>query len=423
MKHILASLMAPLWGLLLLTSTARAGVGDLFVGGDDGILYRGNAAQGQLLPFMDLWHPIRQMVQGGDDLFVAVEGGLVLKVDIPAVVQTYAYSAASDVTAMALDASQVFAGNAAGVVERYNRQTGALEGTLTFAGPIVGLGATANALFVAILAGDVLRVDLADDSVQPWTQVGVDLNEMELGQAFAYSATTDGRIARINAQTPEAPSFFPGDPFTIAAVEYFDGAELLITDGQAHLLRIDSITGAELRDLGPLPVGTRAMVVDSSHVGTPGSAYCDAASAGCPCGNETAAGCANSTGEAASLSGTGSFSVSADDSYLAVRRLPAQQLAAFFMGPAQGELPFGDGRLCVAGGSSGLFRFPPASSGDSGYASLGLGIVAHGQEHFGLLGQITVGSTWNFQAWYRDPAGPCGSGFNTSNAYSIRFER
>ena len=35
-------------------------------------------------------------------------------------------------------------------------------------------------------------------------------------------------------------------------------------------------------------------------------------------------------------------------------------------------------------------------------------------------GQIQAGATWNFQAWYRDPAGGP-SGFNLSDGLGITF--
>ena len=38
-----------------------------------------------------------------------------------------------------------------------------------------------------------------------------------------------------------------------------------------------------------------------------------------------------------------------------------------------------------------------------------------------LFGSIVAGETWNFQAWYRDPQGPCGGFFNLSNAVSVTF--
>jgi hypothetical protein len=52
--------------------------------------------------------------------------------------------------------------------------------------------------------------------------------------------------------------------------------------------------------------------------------------------------------------------------------------------------------------------------------TLGPGIVAKSQS-FAVAGQIGSGETWNFQCWYRDPMGPCGGGFNVSEAMSALF--
>ena len=35
--------------------------------------------------------------------------------------------------------------------------------------------------------------------------------------------------------------------------------------------------------------------------------------------------------------------------------------------------------------------------------------------------EILAGSTWYFQVWYRDPAGPLGNGYNLSSSLGISF--
>jgi hypothetical protein len=37
-------------------------------------------------------------------------------------------------------------------------------------------------------------------------------------------------------------------------------------------------------------------------------------------------------------------------------------------------------------------------------------------------GHIQAGQIWHFQAWFRDPAGPCGQGSNMTNAVRVMFE-
>jgi hypothetical protein len=151
--------------------------------------------------------------------------------------------------------------------------------------------------------------------------------------------------------------------------------------------------------------------------------YCFCDSGGI-CGNEDpSAGCANSTGSGSRLSQAGgSTSVAADDLVLGAVQVPPNTLGLYLMGGAATEAPLFDGRLCVAAGSEGLFRFQAGSSGPAGVLTLGPGIVADSQG-FGPTGLVQVGSTWHFQAWYRDPGGPCGFGANLSNAARVTFQR
>jgi hypothetical protein len=133
-----------------------------------------------------------------------------------------------------------------------------------------------------------------------------------------------------------------------------------------------------------------------------------------PCGNLGAAGtgCSNSTSSGASLLASGSSSVGADNLTFDCTQLPANKPCLLFSGVNQANggagNPFGDGLLCVGGA---IQRLSTVFSNGSGEATYGPGIVS--------AGGWVQGDTRNFQVWYRDQTGPCGSGFNTSNAAQI----
>ena len=78
---------------------------------------------------------------------------------------------------------------------------------------------------------------------------------------------------------------------------------------------------------------------------------------------------------------------------------------------------FGNGLRCATGPT--IRFFPPQNSGAGGTFQLGPGTVADGCAIPGPLVCIVALSTWNYQAWYRDPAGPCGAGFHATNALSV----
>jgi hypothetical protein len=170
---------------------------------------------------------------------------------------------------------------------------------------------------------------------------------------------------------------------------------------------------------GPILAGDGIVVVaDRTGVyayrnAEPGSVFCagDGSAGACPCGNSGAsgAGCANSTGLGGSISGSGSTSALADDLLLSSSQLPLNRFGLIFGGPTAINSLFGDGLRC-AGGS--LKRYSVHNSGATGTIQQG-SVVS-----LGLLG---AGDTRHFQCWYRDPSGPCGSGFNVSDAYTVTF--
>lgn len=180
------------------------------------------------------------------------------------------------------------------------------------------------------------------------------------------------------------------------------------------------------RDANPLAltleIGRRVRLRSLEDPPPAGSGYCfgDGTGVACPCGNETTPGegCGNSSGSGAILSGTGSPSVTADDLVLTATGVLPNQFGVMFTGPSQSEMPFGDGLLCIQGT---LNRYPIQNSGPGAVMTEGPGLVAFSLANFPPSGHITPATTWRFQAWYRDPQGPCGTAFNLSNALEVLF--
>ena len=113
----------------------------------------------------------------------------------------------------------------------------------------------------------------------------------------------------------------------------------------------------------------------------------------------------------------GSPSLAEQDVGLVVSNAVPNSIALFLYSPQQQQIPFGNGNLCVGGGGAGIYRLGPfATAGTHGGVQLDFSQPPLN----GGAGVLTPGSTWNFQAWYRDvPAG--GAGFNLSDALSATF--
>ncbi|HUR29143.1 MAG TPA: hypothetical protein VM509_13220 [Planctomycetota bacterium] len=152
--------------------------------------------------------------------------------------------------------------------------------------------------------------------------------------------------------------------------------------------------------------------------------FCFCLADGSPCGNGfgypgSDSGCRNSTGVGTKLAALGSTSVTTDDLTLSMTQMPLNKPAILIMAPNVGTAAIlGDGQLCLR---SPIFRYFPLNSGSAGSILYGPGLVGYSTSHFGPLGQITSGSTFGFQCWYRDPFGPCSTGMNLSNAARINF--
>ncbi len=127
----------------------------------------------------------------------------------------------------------------------------------------------------------------------------------------------------------------------------------------------------------------------------------------------------NSSGNACFMGFTGSAGLAANDLTLVASGAPQNTFGIFFYGAGQAFVSFGDGFRCVSAGGAGIFRLPPAQLtsifGDA------LRAVDYGAPPANAgAGQLTAGSSWNFQFWFRDVLAG-GAGFNLSDGLSVTF--
>lgn len=209
-----------------------------------------------------------------------------------------------------------------------------------------------------------------------------------------------------------------GGGFVISESHFISSAGFYATQ-----LTIDGEDFDSLRVMGAGPQNSGAFfaLIDGVLVrgsGPLGTNFClGTGGTPCPCGNSAggAAGCANSTSNGAELAPSGSASLAANDLAFQAGNLPASQPALLFAGTTSvnggSGLPFGDGLRCVGGVVQRLGTHTATVLGDANWDP-GL-LAGHGWN---------VGTTVRFQCWYRDPNGPCGSGWNLSNGVAINVQ-
>jgi hypothetical protein len=133
----------------------------------------------------------------------------------------------------------------------------------------------------------------------------------------------------------------------------------------------------------------------------------DAPQAYCP-------GSSNSTGAPAVLVDQGSTSIGLNDLRFSVAGGPPGEKGIVILGTQQAQNPFGNGTLCLGGSVQRLL--PPVT-----LSAEGKGIhQVDFEDPTQPTAQITPGSTWYFQFWYRDSAAGIGD-FNLSNGLSATF--
>ncbi len=120
---------------------------------------------------------------------------------------------------------------------------------------------------------------------------------------------------------------------------------------------------------------------------------------------------ANSTGQPATISAGGSASIAANDLVLYASPVPASSNGIFYFGPTETQIPFGNGWRCVGGST---FRLGIVSAAGGALTRVVNNTLPP------AAGRLLPGTTWNFQAWFRDVAAG-GSNFNLSNGLRVPF--
>ena len=222
--------------------------------------------------------------------------------------------------------------------------------------------------------------------------------------------------ATINAQAPTWISGASGmqlRSFRFSNIDRYAGpfepsAEWTSDANAAMLLPIEEGAGNVIFDIG---IASQTGVINGGYTWVDLSAECVA--------ENFCTGSPNSAGPGASLSMSGTTSVSSNDFTLTASGASVNSSGLFVYSDVQATEPFGDGIRCVGSSPLGVYRLSPTLLTDesgvaSRYVDMTLGAPAAG------AGAITPGSTWNFQFWYRDLLAG-GSGFNATDGLQVTF--
>lgn len=268
--------------------------------------------------------------------------------------------------------------------------------------------------FIYVVGGRASGALSVNERYDPATDTWATLAPMPTARSATGTAALDGRLFVMGGEVPMLfdvnEVYDPGtDAWTAQApmaVPRHGIAAVPLTDG------IFVAGGGRIQGLLPT---ARADVFTPLSNQALHACFC---ASGAPCGNTASeSGCRNSTGSGAGLTATGTASVSSDTLALVGSGMPVGSSAVYFQGtdPVNGGAgaPFGDGLRC-AGGTVVRLGTKTNTDGTSRYPEAGDAPVS-------VRGLVPVGATRRYQTWCRDPSGPCGSGFNLTNAVVVTW--
>jgi hypothetical protein len=407
---------AALCGLFTFALLATARADELFVASPTTLITQGNPYTGSFATIGLCGGQAQSMTLNGSQLLIGDPNGHVYKKSPSDSFVSYAFDVPNDAQALAMHAGNLLSGGSNSTIARVDATTGALIGTLTTPLPVSAMAIVGDDVYAGSPFGVVHKGNALTGNFQFFGTCGGPVNSIVVDSTHMIIGSSDGRVYRINLSTQNVDA-----QFTIsndAAAMVMQAGDLLIGGSNSTVLRVQRFTGFVKGTIAAnAPVSAMALEIGAD----PGSAYCYGSA--CPCGNDDPlAGCANTTGFGGRLAASGSTSVAADDIEIFAFQIPANHNGRFYMSQITAQVPFGDGFVCAGGGGYPSFRFPLATSGPAGAFMTPEHLIAFCNTHFVASGHIAPGATWHFQVWYRDPSGPCGSNFNTTNSTSVVFE-
>ncbi|MAE29363.1 MAG: hypothetical protein CMJ87_10340 [Planctomycetes bacterium] len=190
------------------------------------------------------------------------------------------------------------------------------------------------------------------------------------------------------------------------AVSIWGTATSTTVDLSAHLGSAVRVVGLETGIVYAVNNPAAVEVLDEPLFVTERGASCSSAANYC-------ATTPNSTGHYATISHHGSTSVSANDLVLTAADAVPGQFGIFFYGSHATQVTFGNGFRCV---DLPIQRLSVTSIDAAGDASHALDNTTPPS----ASGQITPGTDWHFQFWFRDPPAG-GSYYNLSDGLTVPF--
>ena len=185
----------------------------------------------------------------------------------------------------------------------------------------------------------------------------------------------------------------------------------------------DLLAGAPDDDAAAADGAGSVRLVLMAHSAGVGFCHGDGTAGACPCGNASAAaqsaGCRHSSGQGATLRGTGSARIGGDTVQLQASSMTGSH-CLYFQGTTRANgglgLPFGDGLRCAGGELTRLAARALVFGGSVFPGSVGATLSE--------LGGAQAGETLHYQVWYRDTSAtwcPTGGLTNDTNGLSIAW--